>query len=101
MSEQRIPWTAEEENTLLRCNKENKSLDEITALFENRSRGSVAMKLSRMNLKSRQYKVWTDDEIDRPREYIAGGMKLMDIAQVLDRPYISIVRKLGEYRNNE
>lgn len=101
MSEQRIPWTSEEENLLLRCNRENKTIDEIASLFENRSRGSVAMKLSRMNLKSRQYKVWTDDEIARLKEYRAGGMKLMDIAQVLDRPYISIVRKLGEYRNNE
>jgi hypothetical protein len=101
MSEQRQAWTAEEENILLRCNKENKTLDEIAALFENRSRGSVAMKLSRMNLKSRQYKVWTETEIDQLRQYRAGGMKLMDIAQLLDRPYISIVRKLGEYRNNE
>ena len=101
MKEQRIPWTSEEENLLLRCNRENKTIDEIASLFENRSRGSVAMKLSRMNLKSRQYKVWTTEEVDQLRQYRADGRTLNDIAQLLNRPYISIVRKLGEYRNNE
>ena len=101
MSEQRIPWTTEEENILLQCNKENKTLDEIASLFNNRSRGSVAMKLSRMHLKSRPYKIWTDTEIDQLRQYRADGKTLADIAQLLDRPYISIVRKLGEYRVNE
>lgn len=99
MSKQRVSWTTEEENILLKCNKENKSLDEIMQLFQNRSRGSVAMKLSRMNLKSRQYKMWTDPEVEQLIQYRADGKTLNDIAQLLDRPYISIVRKLGECRN--
>ena len=99
MSKQRNTWTSEEENLLLKCNRENKSLDEIMQLFQNRSRGSVAMKLSRMNLKSRQYKMWTDPEVEQLIQYRADGKTLNDIAQLLDRPYISIVRKLGECRN--
>ena len=99
MSKQRVTWTSEEENMLLKCNRENKSLDEIMELFQNRSRGSVAMKLSRMNLKSRSYKMWTDSEIEQLIQYRADGKTLNDIAQLLDRPYISIVRKLGECRN--
>ena len=99
MSKQRIQWTSEEENLLLKCNRENKTLDDITQLFGNRSRGSIAMKLSRMNLKSRSYKVWTDAEIEQLKQYRADGKTLNDIATLLDRPYISIVRKLGECRN--
>ena len=45
--------------------------------------------------------MWTAEEIDQLRQYRADGKTLNDIAQLLNRPYISIVRKLGEYRNNE
>lgn len=94
MVEQRVPWTTEEENLLIKCNSEHKTLDEMVTLFSNRSRGSIAMKLSRMNLKSRSYKAWTEQEIQQLLQYKQEGKTTAEIATLLNRPYISIVRKL-------